>query len=1828
MKQTVRNTLLAVLTFSCIVAALRGSGLTVPSGTWQPMGNLSAARAGASAALLQDGRILVTGGTGTSGAVPSADFFNPDGTVSPAPAMFNARVGHVSVTLQDGRVLVAGGVSAGGSAASTAEIFDPVANSWTFIGAGMTEARSGATAALLQDGRVLIAGGQNGTLISSTAEIFDPSTGTFTYAGMLSSPRTQHAMTVLHDGRVLIVGGSNGTAPVASTDIFDPVAGTISAGPVLSVARFGHSATTLINGIVAVIGGNNGNADPTQADVAPTEIFDPSAATPAFTTVSASLATPREGHLAIALPNNGGVLIVGGTSAGAAVASAELFTPQVSSTGAWTYSFAPAGAMSTVRSAAAGSANQVNAPSTTMQRNGIVEVAGGNDATGNALNTTEAYGYATVQTDQSDYAPGTTVTITGSGFQPGETVNLQLVESPLIDAPGPFSAIADANGNIANTQFVPDAYDVNVRFYLTATGATSGFTAQNTFTDAGPKPSSTISFPVSGGSYNSTGWSTISGTATFASGTTGRTVSVSIERNGSTNKCWNGTGFTASCPSFSAASGTASWTFAFPFNNFPADDSYTVQSQASDSNGTETGMTSVTFTRDTIAPGAPSKPSLASGNDTGTSQSDDITDVTTNLNFNGTAEANSKVNLFVDGSGTSSGSGTTNNGGNWNNISVATTLTEGTHTVTANATDQAGNVSSLSLPLTITIDITPPTATITSNPTNPSNSTSASFSFTGSDPVSGGVSSGVDHFLCKLDAGAFATCTSPKAYTSLTAGSHTFQVEAVDVAGNTGTPASYTWSVVLDSTPPIVTVSFPAPVHGTNGWFNGQDTVPVVGSVTATDPSNVASITCTDTAGGLTQGALSGSGTGTASRSLAVSGDGTHNISCAATDGVGNAGAASGSTNTTALKIDTQAPSGVAGTATRSPDFNGWYTSAVTVNFSGTDATSGMGSCTSTAYSGPDSATASVSGHCTDNAGNQSGDVVFNFKYDSTAPTGVALSVTAGTPGTNGWYTSPVTIHTSGTESVATPLNCTADQSESTETTGQIFNGSCTNAAGLTTNAAPLTVKLDMTGPTATLAVSAGTLGNNGWYTSNVTISTTGNDTISNPTTCTADQSLITDTAGQTFNGSCTNDAGLKTDATALTIKRDATPPTVAITPSRSADHNGWYNQALTFTNPGTDSTSGIASCTTPAAYSGLDSSSASVSADCTDNAGNVGHGTFNFKYDATPPTSVAAAADRGPDFNDWYNHAITVTWTGTDATSGIDKCTSTPYSGPDNGSASLSGSCTDIAGNTSTSVAFNFKYDATPPTVVITPDRTADHNGWYNHGLTFTNPGTDATSGIASCTTPTAYSGPDSSTASVSADCTDNAGNVGHGTFNFKYDATPPTSVAAAADRGPDFNGWYNHAITVTWTGTDATSGIDKCTSTPYSGPDNGSASLSGSCTDVAGNTSTSVAFSFKYDATPPTLTVMFTPDTPDGMNGWWKTAGGVPYTWTCSDATSGIDNTYNGGCPTPLSGTVTANGTTPFNGQVRDQAGNLSVQVARTLKLDNVPPVIVWNSVGDSCSLPGNPPWCRGTQTAAFTASDATSGLAIAGQASFAQSTAANGTSVLIPSGTVMDAAGNVAVSINAGPYKIDNVPPTITINAPGNGQNYLLNAAVPANYSCTDATSGVATCTGTVGNGSNFSTSAVGPHSFTVNATDAAGNTATPVTNSYSVLYASGGLCDGDAGHEILQPINANGTSVFKSTSTSPAKFRVCDANGLSIGTSGVVSSFRLIGISAGTVATVDEAVTSTTPDTAFRWDPTGQQWIFNINNKSLGANNTYYFQIMLNDGSSISFDYGLR
>ncbi len=128
-------------------------------------------------------------------------------------------------------------------------------------------------------------------------------------------------------------------------------------------------------------------------------------------------------------------------------------------------------------------------------------------------------------------------------------------------------------------------------------------------------------------------------------------------------------------------------------------------------------------------------------------------------------------------------------------------LADGSHTFTVLASDALGNVGSATY--TWVVDGTPPVVAITGTPTNPSASSTATFTFT--------VSEGSP--TCKLDAGAFVACASGVAYPGLADGSHTFTVQASDALGNTGS-ATYTW--VVDTTPPVVTITGTPPNPSTS----------------------------------------------------------------------------------------------------------------------------------------------------------------------------------------------------------------------------------------------------------------------------------------------------------------------------------------------------------------------------------------------------------------------------------------------------------------------------------------------------------------------------------------------------------------------------------------------------------------------------------------------------------------------------------------------------------------------------------------------------------------------------------------------------------------------------------------------------------------------------------------------------------------------------------------------------------------------------------------------------------------------------------------------------
>lgn len=318
--------------------------------------NMTAKRAAHTATLLDNGKVLITGGfVSKGGALSSVELFDPtNNTFISAKSLTVARASHTATLLPNGKILIAGGYN--GDYLDSVEIFDLTTN--RFISAGrMVTARSGHVATLLNDGTVLLVGGVGkGWTFLAEAELYDPNTNTFTAIGPMTTARESHTATLLKDGKVLITGGHKGRRSeitiYTSAEIYNPKSRTFTATGSLTVKRHKHDATLLTDGRVLIVGGS----DERDMDGAyrNAEVFNPANGT--FTAIKNNMNTTRyklQGTML--LLKNGKVLIAGGAN------RAEVFDPLTNS-----FSFAN-GDMGTKRLFA----------TATLLKNGQVLITGG-----------------------------------------------------------------------------------------------------------------------------------------------------------------------------------------------------------------------------------------------------------------------------------------------------------------------------------------------------------------------------------------------------------------------------------------------------------------------------------------------------------------------------------------------------------------------------------------------------------------------------------------------------------------------------------------------------------------------------------------------------------------------------------------------------------------------------------------------------------------------------------------------------------------------------------------------------------------------------------------------------------------------------------------------------------------------------------------------------------------------------------------------------------------------------------------------------------------------------------------------------------------------------------------------------------------------------------------------------------------------------------------------------------------------------------------------------------------------------------------------------------
>ena len=211
------------------------------------------------ATLLNDGIILVAGGyyfdqsTLQNIHYKMSEIFDPiTETWSFADSLEEGRSGHTATLLNDGRVLVTGG-QGNVSDLNSCEIFDPITIQWSSI-SNLLHSRSFHSAVLLSDGKVFVSGGvtPDSTLGTRYCEIYDPITDSWSEAGEMTVPRTNHKTLLLLDSTVLITGG---TFEPEVWEIYDPKTLSIIYFDALPIVVFEPELEQFPDGRIISLGG-------------------------------------------------------------------------------------------------------------------------------------------------------------------------------------------------------------------------------------------------------------------------------------------------------------------------------------------------------------------------------------------------------------------------------------------------------------------------------------------------------------------------------------------------------------------------------------------------------------------------------------------------------------------------------------------------------------------------------------------------------------------------------------------------------------------------------------------------------------------------------------------------------------------------------------------------------------------------------------------------------------------------------------------------------------------------------------------------------------------------------------------------------------------------------------------------------------------------------------------------------------------------------------------------------------------------------------------------------------------------------------------------------------------------------------------------------------------------------------------------------------------------------------------------------------------------------------------------------------------------------------
>lgn len=688
---------------------------------------------------------------------------------------------------------------------------------------------------------------------------------------------------------------------------------------------------------------------------------------------------------------------------------------------------------------------------------------------------------------------------------------------------------------------------------------------------------------------------------------------------------------------------------------------------------------------------------------------------------------------------------------------------------------------------------------------------------------------------------------------------------------------------------------------------------------------------------------------------------------------------------------------------------------------------------------------------------------------------------------------------------------------------------------------------------------------------------------------------------GSTTVSCSITDANGNTGSSAFTVMiTDTTAPILVLQAGVTVEATGPGGADATFTATASDLVDGSVSVDcVPASSSTFALGVTTVDCSATDSAGNTSTGSLTVTVEDTTAPAITVPASMTVEATGPGGATADFSAGASDIVDGPIVTECVPASGSlfALGATTVTCTATDAAGITGSATFDVTVVDTTSPVVTVPGPITVEATAPNGATVTFAPTADDIVDGaiVPDCTP---ASGSVFALGSHQVDCTatDVAGNISvPASFSVTVVDTTPPAITVPATTTAEATGASGASVTYSASATDLVNGSVAPSCLPSSGSTFPIGDTTVTCTasDLTGN-SDSASFTVSVvDTTAPGITV------PSAVTAEATGPSGSSVTYSAS-ATDLVDGPVTPAC-VPPSGSTFALGETTVTCTASDLAGNTESKPFTVSVVDTTAPMI---------TVPG-------TTTVEATGPDGAPVTYVTGATDLVDGAV---TPTCLPtSGSVFglgattvtcdaaDAAGNAALQATFIVKIVDTTAPSIEwVGGPANGANYMFGA-VPPQGTCTadDIVDGAVTCTVTGYD------SAVGPHTLTASATDAAGNLATR-TRTYTVAaWTLAGF---------YQPVDMGGVwNSVKGGSTVPLKFEVF-AGATELTSVSVVSGFVIKGVACpGSSAITDDIELTTTGGTSLRYDATSGQFIQNWQTpKKPGA--CYQVSVTTQDGSS--------